>query len=38
MGVTPILTFVLFFVTKSWLWFLLIPVVGLVLYGADGER
>lgn len=40
MGLAPILCLVLFFVTKSWLWFLLIPVVGVVLYGprGDGDR
>ncbi len=38
MGVAPILALVLFFVTKSWLWFLLVPVVGILLYGPSGDR
>ncbi|MGW0017797.1 DUF1707 SHOCT-like domain-containing protein [Rhodococcus sp. NPDC003382] len=31
-GVTPAVALVLFFLTHSWLWFLLIPVVSVVLY------
>lgn len=35
MGVTPFVALVLFFVTHQWLFFLLIPAMGAVLY-ADG--
>lgn len=38
MGLVPILALVLFFATKSWTWFLLVPVVGVVLYGPYGDR
>lgn len=38
-GVTPAVALVLFFVTGSWLWFLLIPVVSVVLYaGLDQDH
>lgn len=38
MGLAPLAALVLFFVTKSWTWFLLVPVVGVLLYGARGDR
>src|SRR4029077_14193322 len=37
MGVTPFLALVLFFTTKTWLWFLLVPVAGVVLYAGENE-
>ncbi|WP_348787630.1 DUF1707 domain-containing protein [Leifsonia sp. NPDC080035] len=44
-SVVPFVALILFFVTGmawgyqySWLWFLLIPIVGAVAYGADGGR
>jgi hypothetical protein len=37
MALTPFLAVVLFFATKSWLWFLAIPIMGILLYGADGK-
>lgn len=37
MAVTPLLAVVLFFATKSWLWFLAIPIMGILLYGPDGK-
>jgi hypothetical protein len=38
MAVTPLAALVLFFVTDTWLWFLAIPIVGIVLYGPEGRR
>lgn len=38
MGLTPLVALVLFFLTRSWMWFLLVPAVGVLVYGADGER
>ena len=38
MSLTPLLALVLFFVTHSWLWFLAIPIVGIILYGSDRGR
>lgn len=39
MSLTPLVALLLFFVTEfTWLWFLLIPVVGIVLYGPDRGR
>jgi uncharacterized protein DUF1707 len=36
MAVTPLVALVLFFVTDfTWLWFLAIPLVGILLYGPD---
>ena len=34
----PFLALVLFFTTGSWLWFLLVPIMGILLYGADGAK
>ncbi len=36
-SLSPILGVVLFFVTGSWLWFLAIPVVALLVYGPEGR-
>jgi hypothetical protein len=38
MGVTPFVAIGLFFATKWWVWFLLIPAVGAVLYAGDQDR
>jgi hypothetical protein len=35
MGVTPFVALALFFATKWWPWFLLIPAAGVVLYSGD---
>lgn len=37
MALAPLAAVVLFFVTGSWLWFLMIPIAGILLYG-PGER
>lgn len=37
MGLMPFVALVLFFVTKSWLFFLLIPASGIVLYAGDDD-
>ena len=37
-AVSPFVALVLFFVTKSWLAFLLIPAVGAVVYGSGSGR
>ncbi|WP_347351046.1 DUF1707 domain-containing protein [Intrasporangium sp.] len=37
MALLPFLALLLFFVTKQWLWFLMIPVGGIVLYGQGGR-
>jgi len=37
MALTPFLALVLFFTTGfQWMWFLLVPVMGILLYGPDG--
>ncbi len=38
MGLAPIAAFVLFLLTGSWLWFLAIPVVGVLVYGPGPHR
>jgi hypothetical protein len=38
MALTPFVALALFFTTEQWLWFLLIPVVGILLYGPDGNE
>jgi hypothetical protein len=38
MGVTPFVALACFFLFKSWVWFLLIPVAGIVLYSGDDRR
>jgi hypothetical protein len=37
MGVTPFVALVLFFTTKWWVWFLLIPAMGAFLYAGAGQ-
>lgn len=37
MALAPFAALVLFFATRSWLWFLMIPVLGIVLYGSGGS-
>lgn len=37
-ALTPFVALVLFFVTHSWLWFLMIPVMGILLYGPEGRK
>ncbi len=37
MGVTPFVALALFFLTKEWIFFLLVPVLGVVLYAGDGD-
>ncbi|MBT0769319.1 DUF1707 domain-containing protein [Kineosporia sp. J2-2] len=36
-SITPILAVILFFVTGTWLWFLAIPIVALLVYGPEGR-
>lgn len=38
MALTPFAALALFFTTGQWLWFLMIPVMGILLYGAQGGR
>jgi hypothetical protein len=38
MALTPFIALVLFFVTDTWLWFLLIPVMGVLLYGPGNHN
>jgi hypothetical protein len=38
MALTPFAALFLFFVTGSWLWFLAIPVMGILLYGPEGKK
>jgi hypothetical protein len=38
MAVTPLAALVLFFVTRTWVWFLVIPIMGALLYGSDRRR
>ncbi|MDN5794505.1 MAG: DUF1707 domain-containing protein [Intrasporangium sp.] len=38
MALLPFAALVLFFLTGQWMWFLIIPVGGIVLYGADGRK
>jgi len=37
-ALTPFAALALFFMTGSWLWFLMIPVMGILLYGPEGKR
>jgi hypothetical protein len=37
MALTPFAAVLLFFVTHTWIWFLAIPVMGILLYGPDGK-
>ena len=38
MALAPFAALALFFLTGSWLWFLMVPVMGIVLYGPEGKR
>jgi Domain of unknown function (DUF1707) len=38
MGITPFIALALFFATRWWPWFLLIPAAGIVLYSGDDRR
>jgi hypothetical protein len=38
MALTPFVALALFFLTGSWLWFLAIPVMGILLFGADDRK
>jgi hypothetical protein len=38
MALTPFAALILFFVTDSWLWFLMIPVMGILVYGPGGKK
>jgi len=38
MALTPFAALALFFLTGSWLWFLAIPVMGILLFGADDRK
>ena len=38
MALTPFAALILFFVTGYWLWFLAIPVMGILLYGPEGRK
>ena len=37
-GVMPFVALALFFLTDTWLWFLMIPASGALLYGAAGRH
>jgi Domain of unknown function (DUF1707) len=38
MALTPFAALVLFFITHTWLWFLMVPVMGILVYGPGGNR
>jgi hypothetical protein len=38
MALTPFIALLLFFLTDTWLWFLMIPIMGVLLYGPDGNH
>ncbi len=38
MALTPFAALVLFFVTGVWLWFLMVPVMGILVYGPGGKK
>ena len=38
MGVTPLVVLALFLLTRSWTWFLFVPVIGILLYGPRRTR
>ncbi|MEP7036269.1 MAG: DUF1707 domain-containing protein [Actinomycetota bacterium] len=38
MALAPFGALALFFTTGQWLWFLMIPVMGILLYGPEGGR
>jgi hypothetical protein len=37
-ALTPFASLILFFASGSWLWFLMIPVMGILLYGPEGKK
>lgn len=37
MALTPFAATALFFLTRTWIWFLAIPVMGILLFGPDGD-
>jgi hypothetical protein len=37
MSLSPLVAIILFFVTHQWLWFLLIPIMGILIYGPEGS-
>jgi hypothetical protein len=37
MGLAPLVALVLFFTLHSWLWFLLVPIVSVLVYGGWGH-
>jgi hypothetical protein len=37
-ALTPFAALALFFTTGYWMWFLMVPVMGILLYGPDGGR
>ncbi len=38
MALAPFVALFLFFITSTWLWFLMVPVMGILLYGPGGKR
>jgi hypothetical protein len=38
MALTPFAALVMFFVTGSWLWFLMVPVMGILVFGPGGKK
>jgi hypothetical protein len=38
MALVPFAALILLFLTGSWLWFLMIPVMGILLYGPEGKK
>jgi hypothetical protein len=38
MALSPFAAVLLFFMTGNWLWFLMIPVMGILLYGPEGKK
>jgi hypothetical protein len=38
MALTPFAALVLFFTMHHWIWFLMVPVMGILLYGPDGRK
>lgn len=37
MALTPFVALILFFVTKQWLFFLAVPIMGILLFGGKGK-
>ena len=38
MALTPFAALAVFFMTGHWMWFLMIPVMGILMYGPDGGK